>query len=90
MENHDILIAVLVIVFPLIGAIIAGLIGKKLGPTATHSITIILVGASFLLSCYLFVSYCQLGEHPAVEWCSYITGFPLVLITLILRFWSIG
>jgi len=42
------------------------LIGKKLGRSATHNILIILIGISFLLSCYLFANIAILGL-PAQE-----------------------
>lgn len=48
------LVALLILILPLIGAILAGLFGKQLGRKATHRILITLVGAAFLLSCYLF------------------------------------
>lgn len=66
MENQLLSIAFLVMLLPLIGAIVAGLFGKQIGPKASHSITIALVGAAFLLACYLFTKIVILG-HPAVE-----------------------
>jgi len=38
---------------PLVGALIAGLLGKKIGRVATHTITILLVAISFCLSLYI-------------------------------------
>ncbi len=59
-------IAAAVALLPLAGALIAGLFGKKIGRSATHWVTIVLVGAAFLLSCYLFAVIVLLG-HPPVE-----------------------
>ena len=47
-------IAIVMMLLPLAGALIAGLFGQKMGRVLTHSVTIILVGFSFLISCYLF------------------------------------
>jgi NADH-quinone oxidoreductase subunit L len=55
-----------VALLPLAGALIAGLFGKQIGRSATHWVTIILVGCSFLLSCYLFAVIVLLG-HPPIE-----------------------
>lgn len=46
-------IALLLALLPLVGALIAGLLGKALGRTLTHRIAVSLVGVSFLLSVYL-------------------------------------
>ncbi len=54
MENNLLSIALSIILLPLAGAIIAGLLGKVIGRRATHSVTISFVGIAFLLSCYLF------------------------------------
>ncbi len=40
---------------PLVGAIIAGLFGKKIGKTGAHTVTILGVGLSFGLSVWVFV-----------------------------------
>ncbi len=56
----------IVALLPLAGAIIAGLLGKQIGRSATHCITIAFAGSSFLLSCYLFAVIVLLG-HPPVE-----------------------
>jgi NADH-quinone oxidoreductase subunit L len=53
-ENSLILIALMIVLLPLSGAIIAGLLGKKLGKILTHRVVVTLVGISFFLSCYLF------------------------------------
>ena len=66
MQNNLLSIALLVLLLPLIGAILTGLLGKKIGPSATHWVTILLVGCSFVLSSYLFSEMVLLG-HPPVE-----------------------
>lgn len=66
MENHFLSIAELIMFLPLIGALIAGLLGNQIGRQATHWITISLVGVSFILSSYLFVMIVLLNQ-PAVE-----------------------
>ncbi|MBV8803151.1 MAG: NADH-quinone oxidoreductase subunit L [Gammaproteobacteria bacterium] len=59
-------IAVTIIILPLIGALIAGLFGKRIGRSLTHWCTIGLVGISCILSCYLFFIIVLLG-HPPIE-----------------------
>ncbi|NVJ66933.1 MAG: NADH-quinone oxidoreductase subunit L [Gammaproteobacteria bacterium] len=49
---------------PLLGAILAGLFGKKLGRVWTHRITIGLVAISFLLSMKIFLSYFYGSAEP--------------------------
>ena len=44
---------ILVVLLPLIGSLIAGLFGKKIGRTASHSVTILGVAASSALSMYV-------------------------------------
>jgi NADH-quinone oxidoreductase subunit L len=50
---------------PLMGALIAGLMGKAIGRKATHRIVITLIACSFVLSCYLFWQLILQG-HPRV------------------------
>lgn len=66
MENSILSIALLITLLPLLGAIIAGVLGKRLGRTLTHTIVIALVGIAFLLSCYLFNIMVWQG-HAAVD-----------------------
>ncbi|MDR3491534.1 MAG: NADH-quinone oxidoreductase subunit L [Gammaproteobacteria bacterium] len=66
MENNLLSIALIIIALPLTGAIIAGLFGKLIGRSATHTVTISLVGISFLLACYLF-KLIVLDGQPAVD-----------------------
>lgn len=62
MENQFLTIAALIMVLPLAGSIIAGLFGSLIGRTATHSITIGLVGIACLLSAYLFAEIVILDQ----------------------------
>lgn len=66
MQNYLLLISVIIILLPLLGSIIAGLLGKVIGRKATHSIAILLVGMAFLLSSYIF-SEIVLMNHPMVS-----------------------
>lgn len=42
------------ILFPLLGSIVAGVLGKQVGRSGAHWVTIIGVAVSFVLACYLF------------------------------------
>lgn len=64
--NHFLSIALVIILLPLLGSMIAGLGGKVIGRRATHWITIILVGIAFALSSFLFAEIVILGK-PSVE-----------------------
>lgn len=70
---------------PLIGALLAGLFGKKIGRETTHRVLITLVGISFVLSCYLF-KVIVIDGHAPVEgriytWAtSGITRFDVALL----------
>lgn len=44
----------IILLSPLLGAVIAGLLGKKIGCAGAHWVTILLVALSFGLSCYVF------------------------------------
>jgi NADH-quinone oxidoreductase subunit L len=59
-------LAVFIMLLPLVGSLIAGLLGKKIGRRATHLTCVSLVGVSFLLSCYLFQQIVLLGQ-PVIE-----------------------
>lgn len=54
MNNPLLSISLIVVLLPLLGSLIAGLLGKRIGRVATHRIAIGLVGIAFLLACYLF------------------------------------
>ena len=66
MENHILAIALAIIMLPLTGSLIAGLLGKAIGRTATHCTTIGLMTVAFGLACYLF-SAMVINAHPTVE-----------------------
>ncbi len=53
-NNTLVLIALVMPSLPLLGSLIAGLIGKKIGNLCTHRIAISLVAIAFVLACYLF------------------------------------
>lgn len=64
--NQLLSIALAIIILPLVGSLIAGLFGKVIGRRATHAVTISLMGAAFVLSCYLF-KVMVLQGHPAID-----------------------
>jgi NADH-quinone oxidoreductase subunit L len=59
-------IALTTVLLPLIGALVAGLFGKKIGRTWTHRILISLITVSFLLAVYLFHVMVR-KDHPAID-----------------------
>lgn len=63
MNNLE-LISLAVILFPLFGSVIAGLFGKALGVRGAHSITILGVAISFVLSLYLGYQILFAGVQP--------------------------
>jgi NADH-quinone oxidoreductase subunit L len=65
-ENPLLKIAVITLLLPLLGALIAGFFGKIIGRRATHCVTVSLVGASFFLACYLFYKIVLLNQ-PGLE-----------------------
>lgn len=72
-ENFLILLTLMMALLPLIAALFAGLLGKRLGDMFTHRIAVALVGISFLLSCYLFVVMVMYG-HPSIDQSIYTWG----------------
>lgn len=66
MENPLLSIALLIALLPLAGAIIAGLLGKRIGRVCTHTILISFIAISFFLSCYLF-KVMVLDGHATVD-----------------------
>lgn len=66
MNNHLLSIATIIILLPLIGSLIVGLCGKKIGKIASHRTACFLVGLAFLLSCDLFYAIVIAGQ-PAVH-----------------------
>jgi NADH-quinone oxidoreductase subunit L len=65
-EKTFLSIALAIILFPLMGSLVAGLFGKAIGRRLTHWTTILCVGLSFALSCYLFVMI-VLFNHPPIS-----------------------
>jgi NADH-quinone oxidoreductase subunit L len=65
-ENVLIQVALLITLLPLAGSLVAGLLGKRLGPVLSHRIVVTLIGIAFLLSCYLFQQIVVNGE-PAID-----------------------
>jgi NADH-quinone oxidoreductase subunit L len=65
-DNYLLNIALIIILLPLFGALVAGLLGKKIGRRATHLTAVSLVGISFFLACYLF-KVIVLDGLPATE-----------------------
>jgi len=65
-ENALIYIALLMGLLPLGGALIAGLLGKRLGRSLTATIASSMVGMAFLLSCYLFKVF-VMDDHAVVD-----------------------
>ena len=57
MDNYFQTIIEAIVLFPLLGSIIAGLAGKKIGRCGAHTATILGVAASFILSLYLAYQY---------------------------------
>ncbi len=56
----------LVVLLPLLGAVLAGLFGRRIGKVGAHSVTILGVGASFALSCWVLWQLLQ-GAAPFNE-----------------------
>lgn len=66
MQNSILTIALFIMLLPLAGSLVAGLLGKFIGRTATHCVAITMVGLSFLLSAYVFVMIVMTG-YPTQE-----------------------
>lgn len=58
--------ALIIMLLPLAGSVIAGIFGKMIGRSLTHWVTTSLVGISFFLSCYLFAEIVIKGV-PAID-----------------------
>ncbi len=65
-EKHFLSIALMIMLLPLAGSLIAGLIGKKIGRCATHWIATSFVGISFVLASYLFAAIVIIG-YPSQD-----------------------
>lgn len=50
-------ILLIILLAPLLGALVAGLLGKQIGKAGAHWVTILLVGVSLALSIYVFYLY---------------------------------
>src|SRR5476649_687262 len=59
-------VSLIAILFPLIGAAIAGIGGKIIGRKASHSITILGIGIAFVCSLYIFMQT-MIYEMPAYD-----------------------
>ncbi len=66
MEKHFLSIALITMLLPLMGSLIAGLLGNVIGRRATHWVVVPLVGVAFALASYLFAMIVILG-YPAEE-----------------------
>jgi NADH-quinone oxidoreductase subunit L len=73
MNETLIWIALSMALLPLGGALLAGLLGKKIGRKATHRSLIFLLSIAFLFSLYLF-RVIVLKNHPTVEQTFYVWG----------------
>lgn len=62
MEKHFLSIALTMMLLPLLGSLVAGLIGKQIGRKGTNWIAISLVAISFFLASYLFAEIVILGS----------------------------
>ena len=86
MENSLLQIALIIILLPLLGSLIAGFFGKVIGSRATHWISYALWWVlPFCLSCYLLSSHSSLDGHPAMLMGYFIIGLSPVRFNLILR-----
>lgn len=66
MDQSLINLTTIMILLPLAGSLIAGLLGSRIGRNATHWTVNILVGISFVISLYL-VKVIILGDHSAID-----------------------
>lgn len=64
MDNQLLTLAKAIILLPLLGSLIAGLLGKVIGRRATHWTAITLMGVSFGLAAYLFNAVVLQGVAP--------------------------
>ena len=66
-QNPLIWYVVMMILLPLAGSLIAGLLGNRWGRVVTHRIVITLVAFSFFISCYLFFLIVLRNGSPVVD-----------------------
>lgn len=64
MTNNLLQLAVIIMLLPLVGSLIAGFFGKLIGKMGTNIATIGCVGAAFILSSYVFVCIVLRGAPP--------------------------
>jgi len=57
----------LIVCLPLLGAILSGLFGNKIGAIGAMYITIISISITFLLSCYSFYEVALAGSPCYIE-----------------------
>ena len=57
-------ICLLIVLAPLVASVIAGLFGRGIGRNGAHTITIVGVGVSFVLSLYVFWRIVVVGDAP--------------------------
>lgn len=62
MDNILLFTALTIMLLPLSGALIAGLLGKALGRRTTSTLLIVLMAGAFFLACYLFFQIVVLGQ----------------------------
>ena len=61
----------LMILLPLIGSLVAGLLGKQIGRTASHRVAITCVGFALAIACWLFYSI-VINNQPPVDETAYV------------------
>lgn len=64
MQTSLLNIALIITLLPLFGALTAGLLGPRIGRTASHRVAISCVAVSFFLGCYLFYLFIMQGQVP--------------------------
>lgn len=58
------LLSIFVLIFPLLGAVLIGLLNKRLKPVLAQTVAVMCVGASFILSAYLLYEYVAANLSP--------------------------
>ncbi len=73
MNNSYQLIIYAIVLLPLIGSLLAGLLGKTIGRHGAHTVTVLGVAISFILSLYLFQQFVMLNA-PSYNFNAYTWG----------------
>lgn len=73
MDNSYQHIVYAIVLLPLIGSLLAGLLGKRIGRSGAHTVTILGVAISFILSLYLFNQF-VLHDTPSINFNAYTWG----------------